>query len=135
MTFPTITVTPGSGATINALPPSGQATMANSLPVVIASDQAALTTASSPGSANWPTTQVSVGASATSILSSRAGRLAVVITNTGTTAVYLGGASVTTANGALLAGVAGASKTIPFTGAVFGIAASGSQTVTVEEFF
>jgi hypothetical protein len=39
MTFPTATVTQGSGLTINTLPNAGQNTMANSLGVVIASDQ------------------------------------------------------------------------------------------------
>src|SRR5262245_56614818 len=42
MPFPTIQVTPGSGTTINTLPNSGQATSANSLPVVVASDQPAI---------------------------------------------------------------------------------------------
>lgn len=44
MPFPTITVTPGSGQTINTLPNSGQAASANSLPVVVASDQSAFPT-------------------------------------------------------------------------------------------
>jgi hypothetical protein len=39
MPFPTATVTPGSGLTVNTLPNAGQATMANSLGVVIANDQ------------------------------------------------------------------------------------------------
>lgn len=38
----TLTVTPGSGATINTLPPTGQAVSAQSLPVVVASDQSAI---------------------------------------------------------------------------------------------
>jgi hypothetical protein len=42
MAFPTATVTQGSGLTINTLPNSGQATMANSLGVAIASDQSAV---------------------------------------------------------------------------------------------
>jgi hypothetical protein len=42
MPFPTVTVTPGSGQTINTLPNAGQATSANSLPVVVASDQSAV---------------------------------------------------------------------------------------------
>jgi hypothetical protein len=39
MAFPTATITQGSGLTINTLPNAGQTTMANSLPVAIASDQ------------------------------------------------------------------------------------------------
>ena len=42
MPFPTVTVTPGSGQTINTLPNAGQAASANSLPVVVASDQSAI---------------------------------------------------------------------------------------------
>ena len=42
MPFPTITVTPGTGTTINTLPNAGQAAAANSLPVVLASDQGAV---------------------------------------------------------------------------------------------
>jgi hypothetical protein len=44
MPFPTVTVTPGSGQTINTLPNAGQATSANSLPVVVASDQSVFPT-------------------------------------------------------------------------------------------
>lgn len=40
MALPTVNVTPGAGVTVNTLPNAGQATMANSLPVAIASDQA-----------------------------------------------------------------------------------------------
>jgi len=40
MALPTVTVTPGSGQTINTLQNSGSNTSANSHPVVIASDQA-----------------------------------------------------------------------------------------------
>jgi hypothetical protein len=37
--FPTLEVTPGTGETINTLPPAGQQTMDSGLPVTIASDQ------------------------------------------------------------------------------------------------
>jgi hypothetical protein len=39
MVFPVKSITPGSGDTVNTLPPAGQTTMAGGLPVVIASDQ------------------------------------------------------------------------------------------------
>lgn len=45
MAFPTLNVTPGSGVTINTLPSAGQQAMANCLPVVVASDQSAVTVA------------------------------------------------------------------------------------------
>jgi hypothetical protein len=44
MPFPTATITQGSGLTINTLPNAGQATMANSLGVAIASDQSPIST-------------------------------------------------------------------------------------------
>jgi len=135
MAFPTVTVTPGIGQTINTLPNAGQLTAANSLPVVLASDQSAIPTTTPAGSANWPTTQVSAGTSATQLVGARAGRFGVVITNTGTTPLFVGNSGVTTATGALLPGVVGASKTIPFVGAIFGVVSSGSQIVTVEEFY
>lgn len=53
MAFPTLSVTPGVGATINTLPAAGQDVKANSLPVVIASDQGAL----SVSGTFWQTTQ------------------------------------------------------------------------------
>ena len=135
MAFPTITVTPGVGQTINTLPNAGQTTIANSLSVGIASDQPAIPTITPVGATTWAVTQVSIGTTATSLLAARPGRFGVVITNTGTTPIFLGIAGVTVNNGAFLPGVVGASKTIPVTGAVFGIVASGSQIVTVEEYF
>lgn len=42
MALPTLAVTPGTGTTVNTLPPGGQALGASSLPVVIASDQSAV---------------------------------------------------------------------------------------------
>jgi hypothetical protein len=44
MAFPTVVVTPGVGQTINTLPPAGQDTMANSLPVTVANNQSAIPT-------------------------------------------------------------------------------------------
>jgi len=51
MPFPTATVTQGSGLTINTLPNAGQATMANSLSVAIASDQSGVNVTSFSGGA------------------------------------------------------------------------------------
>lgn len=42
MALPTLTVTPGTGTTVNTLPPGGQALGASSLPVIIATDQSAV---------------------------------------------------------------------------------------------
>jgi len=87
------------------------------------------------GSSNWATTQVSVTNAATQLVAARAGRQGVVVTNLGTTPVYLGGSGVTTATGAFLPGVAGASKTIPAATAVYGIVGTGTQNVSVEELY
>lgn len=48
----TLAVTPGTGATVNTLPDVGQAAMANSLPVAVASDQGAIPTAATAGEAH-----------------------------------------------------------------------------------
>jgi hypothetical protein len=67
MAFPTATVTQGSGLTINTLPNAGQATMANSLGVAIASDQSAVpVTALNSGSITNPTSVLTRSAAAPS---------------------------------------------------------------------
>jgi len=66
MAFPTATVTQGSGLTINTLPNAGQATMANSLPVAIASDQGSvLVTSLSGGAITNPTSTLTRPANTT----------------------------------------------------------------------
>lgn len=87
------------------------------------------------GAANLATNQVSVTNAATAIVAARAGRRAVMIINHGTTAVYIGGASVTTANGLFLTGTAGAAVSIPTTAAVYGIVSTGTQTVSYIEVY
>jgi predicted S18 family serine protease len=85
--------------------------------------------------ANFATSQATVGATATLIITQRPGRDTVVIENTGTTPVYLGNAGVTVSNGLLLPGVVGASVAIETTDVVYGIVASGTQVVAVVENF
>ena len=53
MAFPTVVVTPGSGQTINTLPNAGQATGANSLPVVAASDDPVVVATGTQADAAW----------------------------------------------------------------------------------
>jgi hypothetical protein len=81
--------------------------------------------------------QVSVATTAggTQIVAARSGRRAVVVTQHGTTAVYLGPTGVTTSTGLLLTGTAGAIQVLPGGAAVFGITASGSQTVSFAEVY
>lgn len=78
-------------------------------------------------------TQVSVGNTATLLSALNSARTRITITNAGTTAVYLGASGVTTSTGALLAGIVGYPVLYRTTAAIYGIVASGTQTVTVFE--
>lgn len=81
------------------------------------------------GGSNMATAQTTVTTAATQIVAANTTRRAVLVTNMHTTAtLYLGTASVTTSTGQALP--AGASATIPFTGAVYGIVASSTLTAT-----
>jgi outer membrane receptor for ferric coprogen and ferric-rhodotorulic acid len=87
-------------------------------------------------SSNYAPSQVSVAATATSLIAARSGgRNAVVITNMSTTPVFLGGSGVTAATGGYLAGVVGAAKVLPYNGAIYGITATGTASVSVEEIY
>ena len=88
-----------------------------------------------PGADNIATNQVSITSAATAIVAARATRRSVLIINHGTTDVYIGGAAVTTSTGILLAGTEGAAIGIGTTAAVYGIVASGSQTVSYIEIY
>lgn len=87
------------------------------------------------GSPSLTCGQVSVTGSATQICAARAGRRAVIITQHGTTDVFLGGSGVGASDGLLLTGTAGAIQVIPGSAAVYGITASGSQTVSYAEIY
>jgi hypothetical protein len=93
------------------------------------------------GTAGWAPGQGSCSSTAASLIAARtgnpgAGRVAAVVTNYGTTPVYLGSSSsVTTSNGVLLPGIVGASKTITTTGAIYCVTATATQTVGVEEYY
>ena len=79
--------------------------------------------------------QGSVTTTAASLVAARAGRRSVTIENTGTTPVYIGGSGVTSTTGFLLPGVAGASVTLNFSGAVYAVTASGTAAVTLYEIY
>jgi hypothetical protein len=81
------------------------------------------------------TNQVSVGTAATLICAARAGRKAITIIQEGTTLVRLGASGVTVLTGIPLPGTQYASFTIDGGAAVYGIVASGSQTVSYAETF
>lgn len=87
------------------------------------------------GGSNFATSQVSVGTTATSLAAARPSRIKLVIQNLSTTPVYIGPAGVTTANGLLLPGTAGATLEIPTTAQVFGIVATGTGSVAVFETY
>lgn len=75
-------------------------------------------------------------AAALQIVPARAGRRSVTITNiTGTQPVYLGASGVTVSNGLFLAGTAGASVTLAYTGALFATSPTAAQTLSYVETF
>lgn len=83
----------------------------------------------------FKTAQATIATTPTLILAQRAGRDAVIVEQTGTTAVYIGASDVTTSTGLLLPGVVGASVSIETTDAVYGVVASGTQVVCAIETF
>lgn len=85
------------------------------------------------GSDNMATGQVTVATTATQIVAARTGRSSVTIVNDGTVDVFLGGSTVTTTTGELLAGVKGQTLTLNTSAAVYGIVATGTETVTYVE--
>ena len=85
--------------------------------------------------ANFAPAQVTVAATATLISAARAARQVLIVVQTTTTPIYLGGSGVTTSTGHLLPGVVGASIAIPFTGALYGIVATSTALVTVAETY
>jgi len=127
----------------SALPlPSGAATAANQ--PALNGDGGALAhvtnwpSAQPVGAGAFAASQASIGSSAGLIVAARTGapgtgRIAVTIQNNGSATVFVGAAGVTTAAGMPLA--AGAAITINTTAAVYGIAASGTQTIGVLETY
>lgn len=80
---------------------------------------------------SFNTGQVTVQITATKIVPQNTGRHSVVITNLGSSDVYLGATpNVTASNGQLLPGTKGASISIPSSSAVYGVALGGAQQVT-----
>jgi hypothetical protein len=90
------------------------------------------------GSAAFATSQASIGTAAAQIVAARAGvvgtgRIAATLYNAGSATVYFGASGVTTTTGMPLP--AGASATVNTQAAIYGIAASGTQTIGVMETF
>ncbi|HWR15177.1 MAG TPA: hypothetical protein VN577_10130 [Terriglobales bacterium] len=88
------------------------------------------------GAANGASGQVSIATTATSIVSARATRRSIKITNLGTTDVYIGFSSgVTTSTGDLLLGSKGSFVSFPTSSAVYAIVASGTQSISYSEVY
>lgn len=87
------------------------------------------------GAANLATNQITVSSSvATLLLAANATRRAVLVTNNDSTInLFVGQAGVTTSTGHKLA--PGATISIPYVGATYGIAASGSPTASASEVY
>lgn len=81
------------------------------------------------------TAQVSVGTTATLLAAARVGRGSIMLTNLGTVDTWIGGSGVTTTTGVLLVGTKGATLTIPTSAAVYGIVATGTNSISVSEVF
>lgn len=122
--------TAGGGAFIDVkVNPSGSLQVAGTIAGAVSTAE--------EGVPNIASGQVSVGNAApgTQIVAARTTRRGVLITNLGTTDVWIGVSGVTTATGALLPGVRGASITVSTIAAVFGIVGAGSQSVSfLEEY-
>lgn len=133
-----VNLTQVGGAAIS----EGQKPSATSIPVVIASDQSALPVTGTFFQAVQPitrvgatlnTNQISVGSTSTLILAANANRKRLVLINMGTTNVFIGNIGVTIGTGQLLLGIAGYIIPLYFTGAVYGIVGTGTQTIAYLE--
>lgn len=88
------------------------------------------------GSTSGTTGQVSVDATADQIIPQRNGRGGVLITNLGTTDVWLGfDAGVTTGTGDLLLGTKGTAKFIPTIAAIYGVTGGGTANLSYIEVY
>lgn len=90
-------------------------------------------TVSGVGASNFATGQVALASTATQIVSSRSTRRSITIVNLSTTDMYIGNSGVTTSTGQLLLGVKGTAITLEVVGAVYGIVATGTPSVSFEE--
>lgn len=82
-------------------------------------------------SISFNTQQVTVGPTATLIVAINFSRHAILITNLGTTDIWIGDSpAVTPSTGQLLLGLKGAAISIPTNGPVYGITAGGNQAVS-----
>lgn len=79
------------------------------------------------------TGQVTVANTATLIIAANSNRKRLVLVNTGNTTMFFGGSTVTAATGQMFLGTPGYPLPIYFTGAVYGITASGTSVISYQE--
>ena len=117
--------------------PTGAATSANQSTEItdLAQLHTDLTAPPAPTAwANMNANQVSVGTTATLVVAARTGRGMVTVSQIGTSDIYCGPTSgVTASTGEIVPGTKGASYTEAYTGAVYCITASGTDTVSFVE--
>lgn len=119
----------------------GQKIMANSIPVVLSSDQTVILTAVVSNIANTASiTTTSVSTTAVLILAANVNRKGYVITNNGGNNAYIGFSSGVTSSiySVLLGSATGTEQYEPtsttYTGAIYAIRGSGTSNITVVEF-
>lgn len=86
------------------------------------------------GADNFGTNQVALSIAATLISAARVGRQSITVVNLSAIDIYIGNSNtVTTSTGQLLLGIRGTAMTLNIVGAVYGIAATGTPSVSYEE--
>lgn len=115
---------------LSFLVPGGQVpvSQSNPVPVIIPGSVTVVT-----GTGNIATAQVTVGITATLIVAARTNRISATVVQTGTVVVYMGGANVTVLNGVPLGNTQYSTFTFQGGAAIYGIVATGTQTVAVVE--
>ena len=87
------------------------------------------------GAANFAPASETITTTPVLIAAARSGRSSVTVESNSTTPVYLGGPGVTASTGFLLPGVAGASLSINFAGALYGVTSTGSAATFSYELY
>jgi len=85
--------------------------------------------------ANLITSQVSVTGSVALIYTPQASSIGVMITNLGSTDVWIGGSGVTPSTGQLLPGVRGAAISLPTIAPIYAVTGGASQSVCITEIY
>lgn len=126
--------------TVNVNLPDGTTLPASALsgvaPIVasVAVGSAAVTT--TEGASNGAGAQVAVTTTATLIAAARVGRKSILLQNLGATDVWIGFSNAVAAtNGLLLPAGRGQGLALDGGAAIYGVVASGAQTISVAEFY